>query len=139
MSEYFERHRTEYFQRLFDVSARGDWTGWIRFCVQGGIIQAKETIERCRKLLSLRENHRNRLSSSGEGSVRLASIVDGIFESPFVRVADLVRRMEVTYPTAKKDVERLEQFGILKELANVYPKTYYSPEVFQVAYESLGE
>jgi hypothetical protein len=43
----------------------------------------------------------------------------------------------VTYPTAKSDVERLVQAGVLTELPNASPKTYYAPEVFAVAYDDL--
>ena len=31
MSEYFEKQHDEYAQRLFNVSARSDWSGWIEF------------------------------------------------------------------------------------------------------------
>lgn len=136
MSEYFEKHREEYFGRLFDVSAKGDWAGWVRFCLAGAVRQSKATIARCRKLLTLREDYRRRLDS-GAGSVRLAAIVDGLFENPMVQVAELQRRMKVTYPTASKDLEKLREAGILRELASFYPKTYYSPEVFAVAYDEL--
>ena len=39
----------------------------------------------------------------------------------------------------KADVERLEQAGILRELPGVRPKTFYALDVYQVAYEELGE
>ena len=72
------------------------------------------------------------------GSVRLNRIVEDIFYSPFVRIADLPKKLAVTYPTAKADVERLVQAGILSELDDMTPKTYYAPEVFSVAYEEMG-
>ena len=78
-----------------------------------------------------------RLADVG-GNVRLNRIVEGIFESPFVRVADLCPRLQITYPTAKADIERLTQAGILKELSQISPKTFYAPEVFEIAYEELG-
>ncbi len=71
------------------------------------------------------------------GSVRLTQIVEGIFHSPFIRIADLPSRFGVTYPTAKADTDRLLQAGILRELENVSPRTLYAPEVFSVAYEEI--
>jgi len=136
MSEFFEAYRDEYMQRLFDVSAKGDWTGWIEFCLRGTLRQAKETIHRCERLLKIREDLMAKLAQTG-GSIRLKQIVDDIFHSPFVRVADLPKRLSCTYPTAQADVDRLVSAGILKALPNVRPKTYYSPEVFSVAYEKL--
>lgn len=48
---------------------------------------------------------------------------------PLVRVTTLAKSLEVTYPTAKADVERLESLGILEELPN---KTLYAPEIIRV-------
>jgi len=136
LSEYFEQHREEYMQRLFDISSRGDWERWIEFCLRGTVHQAKTTIHRYDRLLKVREGFMERLGRVG-GSVRLNQIVENIFFSPFVRIADLPDQLHVTYPTAKADVERLVQAGILKELENATPKTFYAPDVFDVAYEQL--
>jgi DeoR-like helix-turn-helix domain len=79
-----------------------------------------------------------RIASVG-GSVRLSQIIEGVFTSPFVRVAELAERLGVTYPTAKSDLERLVQAGVLQELPQVTPKTFYAPEVFAVSYGELGQ
>jgi Fic family protein len=136
MSEYFESNRDDYISRLFDVSAKCDWASWIEFCIRGTFRQAKDAVSRCERLLAIRSQFRERLSQVG-GSVRLMEIVDDVFHSPFVRVADLPKRLNISYPTAKADVDRLVQAQILKELPEAYPKTYYAPAVFNVAYEKL--
>jgi len=138
MSEYFERHRDEYCERLFDVSAGARWEEWIEFCLKGTVTQAKDTIQRCERLVRIREEFMKTVFDIG-GSVRLNQIVEDVFHSPFVRVADLARRLEVTYPTARADLERLEQAGIFAPLPGATPKTYYAPEVFNVAYEDMEE
>jgi len=137
MSEYFERHREEYMERLFNVNATADWGGWIEFCLRGTAFQARDTIQRCERLRKIREDFARRINEVG-GSVRLTQIAEDIFDSPFVRIADLPKRLNVTYPTAKADVDRLVAAGILKELENVSPKTFYAPEVFNAAYEEIG-
>jgi Fic family protein len=138
MSEYFEQNKEEYFDKLFNISARGDWTEWIEFCLRGTIRQAKDTISRCERLLQVRDSYFQRITDTG-GSVRLHKIIENIFVSPFVRVADLPKQLQVSYPTAKSDVDRLVQTGILRELPDIWPKTLYAPEVYAVAYEELGE
>ena len=137
MSEYYEKHREDYVQKLFNVSSKGDWDGWIEFCLIGIARQAKDTIRRCDQLQSIKDTFMRRLSEVG-GSVRLNTIVESIFNTPFVRIADLPGMLSVTYPTAKKDVERLVEAGILDELPDISPKTFYAPEVFNVAYSEMG-
>jgi Fic family protein len=136
MSDYYEKHRREYTQRLFDVSACGDWEGWIEFCLTGIAFQARDAIQRCDRLQTTKEEFRKKLVEVG-GTVRLNQIVDDIFVTPFVRVKDLPEKLGVTYPTAKADVERLVEAGILCEIPDLFPKTYYAPKVFAVAYEEM--
>lgn len=136
MSAFFERYRDEYVERLFNVSSRGDWTGWMEFCLRGAAFQAKDTIDRCERLLKFKDEYVTRIESSG-GSLRLHQIVDQMFQSPFLRVADLARRLDVTYPTAKSDIDRLVNLHILTELPAMSLKTFYSPDLFNLAYEDL--
>jgi Fic family protein len=136
MSEYFEKNREEYIERLFNVSAAGDWNSWVEFCLRGVVSQAKQTVERCERIRAIRDAFATKMHNVG-GSVRLAKIVEDVFQSPFLRIADLAKRLEVTYPTAKADVERLVRAGILQPLSGISPKTYYAPEVFGVAYEEI--
>jgi Fic family protein len=136
MSEYYEKRNEEYAERLFNVSASGDWEGWIEFCLIGIAAQARDTIQRCERLQKIKEDFMKRAREVG-GSVRLTQIMEDTFSSPFVRIADLPKRLGVSYPTARADVERLVQAGILKELENVTPKTFYAPDVFNIAYAEM--
>lgn len=136
MSDYFEKHRDEYIQRLFNVSTSGDWEGWTEFCLMGIASQARDTIQRCNRLQKIKDAFMKKLMEVG-GAVRLNQIVEDIFHTPFVRISDLPKRLGISYPTAKTDVERLEDAGILRELPDMSPKTYYSPDVFNAAYDEM--
>lgn len=136
MSEFFDRHRDDYIGRLFSVSTRAAWDDWIEFCLLGVLTQAKDTVARCRKLLAVRDDYTRRLQQIG-GSIRLSAIVDLIYDLPFVRIPDLANRLNVTYPTAKADVDKLIRAGILQALDDASSKTFYAPEVFNVAYSEL--
>ncbi|MFH5805987.1 Fic family protein [Alienimonas sp. DA493] len=133
MSPFFESHRQEYFDALFGVSARGDWASWIGLCLRGVIEVADDTIRRCKQLMTLREQFSERVKDSG-GSARLWDVAEGLFESPFVRVTNLAERLGTHYNTAKQDCEKLVEAGILAELPKTRPRTYYSPEIFDLAY-----
>jgi Fic family protein len=133
---YFEKHRDQYIERLFNISAVGDWGAWIEFCLEGTVLQAKSTADKCQRMLTIREMFMKKVNDVG-GSVRLNQIVEDVFHSPFIRIADLARKLGVTYPTARTDIGRLEDAGILQRLEGVSPKTYYAPEIFNIAYEEV--
>lgn len=67
-------------------------------------------------------------------SGRAHRIVEGLFSNPIVRVADVARRLDITYPTAKGDIDKLVEGGILSEMAGTYPKAFYAREIFNAAY-----
>lgn len=134
MSAYFDGNRDTYMDRLLRVSTDADWHGWIAFCLQGVIEQAKDTERRCERLLELHHDYRQRLAGIG-GSVRLWSVVEHLFEVPILQIASLTRQHGVSYPTAKADVERLLRAGIVREVEGARQKTYFCPEILDVIFE----
>ena len=58
------------------------------------------------------------------GSVRLAAIVDRLFENAVVSVTQVKDAFEVTYPTARADLRKLEGLGILQPLREMSQITH---------------
>lgn len=137
MSAFFERHKDEYIDRLFSVSARSDWGGWLEFCLLGVREEAENAIKTLDRLVALKDKYHEMANQTGI-SARLHSVIEGLFEAPMVNIPDLARHLSVTYPTAKSDIERLIQLGVVQEAAGeVNPKYFYAPEIFNVAYDNL--
>ncbi|MEI9967382.1 MAG: Fic family protein [Terracidiphilus sp.] len=134
MSAYFERNKTDYMDYLLSVSTHGNWEGWIEFCLEGVVSQANDAEKRCDKLLSLHKEFHRRLE---KGSLRLAKIVEDLFESPVISVLHIKRKFNVSHPTARADLKKLASMGILYELSDMERITYYCPEVYRVTYEDL--
>lgn len=133
MSAYFEANRDDYIDHLYQVSTKGDWRNWIEFCLRGVIEQARDTRERCEKLLSVHRDFHQRIQRHG-GSVRLSSIVDSLFITPVARVPRIAERHNVTYPTAKSDLEKLLNVGILTQLPIQPQIAYYCRPILDIIY-----
>lgn len=132
MSAYFERNKNDYMDYLKSVSTHGNWEGWIEFCLEGVVDQANDAGKRCDKLLAQYKDFHQRLK---QGSLRLAKIIDGLFESPVISVLTIKNKFNVSHPTARADLKKLESMGILVELNGMGRITYYCPEVYRVTYE----
>jgi len=117
LSAYFERHRDEYYDRLLDVSRASAWHEWIAFFLRGVTEQANDAVERANRLLNLWRDYRQRVSTA-RNSALLGAIVDRLFESPALTIARLARDLRVSYPAAKKNVDKLVAMRVLHE-----PKT----------------
>lgn len=136
MSAYFERYKDEYIDNLFRVSSEGDWEAWIEFCLRGTVSQATDSIARCAKLNALKDEFH--ASTEGTGP-RDHSIIEGLFSTPMLNVTQTAKRYDVSYPTARSDINRLMKLKILTEMPDKYPKVYYCPSIFRIAYREPDE
>lgn len=130
LSAFFDRHKDEYIDKLFAVSAQDSWKNWVEFCLRATLSQAKDTFDRCSQLLALRETYRKTVGDRR----RLPIIVDMLFSNQFMRPSTLAQKLEVTYPTAKGDIDQLVKLKILRELPGVYPKTFYALDIYNIAF-----
>jgi Fic family protein len=131
MSAFFEQFKDEYVDNLYKISTEGAWTKWIEFCLRGTIQQAKDAIRRCHEFNRLRRQFNSRVASP---TPRTHNLIASLFIDPVLRISSLAAKTNVTYPTAKADIDVLVRADILKELPNNHPKTFYSPEIFHAAY-----
>jgi Fic family protein len=136
LSDALNRRRSEYIERLYRVSTHGDWGGWIEFCLHATIAQAQSTAKRCDDLMALKERYRHAVTVAG-GSIRLSGLVERLFESPYISITEAAAVFGVHYQTAQKDLDRLAEVGVLREIQGLRPKTYFAPELYDIAYGDL--
>jgi len=112
LSAYFEEHRREYYDGLQRVRTDGDWTGWIRFFLAGVEQISREAVAQAGRLMDLRERWRARLADRP----KTVQLVDALLVNPYMSVARAQRLLEVSNPTARQAVARLEKLGLLTEV-----------------------
>lgn len=130
MSDFFERNRDDYIARLFQVSSNGEWDEWIEFCLKGTIEQATESIARSHKLRNVRDLYLDRVKNQG----RLVLIVDMLFHRPVLRISEVAKQFRKSRETARKDIYKLCEHGILRVIEDSYPKAFVAPEIIEAAY-----
>ena len=134
MSAFFEKRKIEYMDLMLGISTHGDWELWIKFCLEGVVAQSTDAEKRCERLLKLHREFHKRLKG---GSVRLSRMVDKLFDAPVISVRRYKELFDVTYPTARSDLKKLQSHGIVKDLAQMNLITYYSPDIYAVTYEDV--
>lgn len=135
LSAYFERNKDEYIEALFDVSARGNWGGWVKICLNATIAETQDAMERIDRLLALRKDYEARISQAKSAPARLHNVLSLLLAQPMVTIPSLVKQFGVTFPTAQADVERLMELKILSPSARrSKPQYYIAHDIFSVAY-----
>jgi Fic family protein len=137
LSAYFERNRTEYYQRLLAVSQDGRWTEWISFFLRGVAEQSRDAITRSEKLLALWKDYRSKLQSV-RSSALLLKLVDRLFTHPYLTVVVAQKVLKVTYRAAQLNVEKLVDAGILRAGASSYGRIYVGHEIVKALETTAG-
>lgn len=132
LSAYFERHRDEYLDRMFEVSRSGDWEGWLVFFLKGIAEQSEEAAHRAAALQDLQSGLKNRLIAA-RASANALHLLDELFAVPIVTVTRAQKILSpITYMGAQGVVEKLVDAGILRVRQEGRRKTYYADEILRV-------
>lgn len=113
LSSYFDRRKTEYYDRLQCVRERGEITEWLRFFLDGVAVQATDAVYRAELLSDLREDFRARLRGNRS---RAPEVVDLLLALPVLTVRYVQERLDVSQPGAMNLLRLLTNHGIVREL-----------------------
>lgn len=119
LSHFFKRHRQEYYESLQAIREQGDWEGWLDFFLRGVIDVSTEAANTARQILELREQHRRLITDNfGRAAGNGHKVLDHLYSSPIVSVANIQQLLGTTYAGANQIVARLARHQILREFTN---------------------
>jgi Fic family protein len=116
LSLYFKQNRAEYYRLLDAVRTDGDWESWLRFFLQGVNETASGAVDTANRLMKLFEEDRERIKSRRRIPSSTLRVFDSLQRHPVANVDLLAKQTGVSYPTAARAVEALNELGILAEL-----------------------
>ena len=117
LSHFFKRHRQDYYAHLQRIRDDGDWEGWLGFFLRGVISVSKEATETARHILTLREDHRARVTTQlTRAAANGHRVLEHLYRRPIVSVADVQELIDTrSYTSANNLVSSLVELGILVE------------------------
>ena len=115
LSDFFERHRDEYYRLLLTVSQKGDWKAWLTFFLNGVRQQSEDALLTIQKLIDLQKRYRT-LGTGRRVPKVVNRLIDYLFASPAVSISGLSKAWEIPFPTVQRGVNYLIEKGILREI-----------------------
>ena len=115
LSDFFERHRDEYYELLLNVSQKGDWKAWLTFFLNGVRQQSEDALLTIQKLLDLQKRYRA-LATGRRVPKVVNRLIDHLFASPVISISALSKTWEIPFPTIQRGVDYLVEKGILREI-----------------------
>ncbi len=83
ISEYFEIHRDEYYNRLLHITAQGDWQGWIEFFLKAVIVQSDINTEKAKQIKELYEKLKAQFIETTHSQFAIP-VLDAFFSRPVI-------------------------------------------------------
>ncbi len=132
LSVFLKEHRTEYYDRLTAVRAKGDWEAWVKYFLNGVSETAKMASVTGVKIIKLREQHRTVLSKNRHG----LALLDSLFDRPILDVKRASEVMQCSVVTAGKVVRDLVADGIIVEMTGQARNRVFRYEPFLALFEN---
>jgi len=131
VSDYFERHKDEYIERLRAISAGNEWSQWCGFFLSGISAQAEKNIETVDKIQGLYEETKTRFREILKSQYFHAA-VDYVFNFPVFWNNHFVENAQAPKSTLQNFTPRLVRAGLLD---TIVPPSGRAPGLY--AYSSL--
>lgn len=132
LSPALEGVKDEYIDRMYRVSAHGEWTEWLNFFFNAVSRTAAKSVITIDRIIALQSEYKARASAAST-SVNLQSIIDMLFETPVARPKYIVHELGITDAAARTLLAKLVEIGILVEIPGFYPKLWYAQELVQLS------
>ena len=137
VSDYFERNKEEYIDRLRAVSQHSDWTAWCEFFLRALQSQAAENTDVVGRIQALFHEMRQRLRDTLRSRWTMEALTY-IFANPIFRNNRFTREAGIPKPSANNITNALLKEGVIRTLvppAGRAPGTYAFPALLEILQE----
>ncbi|MBP9676091.1 MAG: Fic family protein [Anaerolineaceae bacterium] len=114
ISGYINKHRTEYYRTLLEVTSDNKWDEFIKFMLTGFYEQAGITNRSLMKINNLFYKQKTRIKVDHK-KIYSADLIDALFTYPVITPTKLAVVLDKHYTTTSKYLTELSSSGILKE------------------------
>lgn len=134
ISEFFERHRDEYYEKLLGISKDNDWTAWCAFFLQAVAEQAASNQGKAIAILKLYEKKKSAVIPLTRSQYAIHAL-DFIFSRPIFKSSDFIQDAGIPKPTATRILALLRDeriLSILREASGRRPAVYAFVELLDI-------
>ena len=113
VSEYFEKNRKNYYQKLRKITDNNEWNNWIEYFLFAVIAQAEANTKRAKQVVTLYEKLKNIIQQVTKTKASI-QIQDFLFSKIMFQTPDFTEASGLSKPHAARVLKRLMQQDIVK-------------------------
>ena len=116
LSDFFERNRMEYYERLTRARERNDLERWLKFFLTGMLEMAERSIETIERITELRTDvETRRLTKLGKRAKHGAALLKVLYAHPVIDRERVETKLGISTSTASRLLEDFVKLKILRE------------------------
>ncbi|HUZ95035.1 MAG TPA: Fic family protein [Edaphobacter sp.] len=116
LSAFFEAARRDYYDGLRGVSARGAWSEWLEYFLQGVARMSEDALSRATRINDLLAHWHDKLA--GHSTNTPLRVLGLLAANPFVTITGAANQLSLAFTTAQRAIERLERNGIVQQASD---------------------
>ena len=113
ISNYIEKYRQDYYDKLDKVRTKNDWENWVRFFLEGVIISSKEGKKKFDDILRIKSNYEIKIEKLGKRITSARLLLFELYKKPIMSAYEVQSLLGVTYKSANSLVAELVRLKIL--------------------------
>lgn len=136
ISNFIEKNRTEYYDRLLAVSQKGQWEEWLMFFLDGVHQQAEEAVAKIDALQLLRTSYQT-LFANDRNRLKFAGAVDYFISTPISSIAQAQENSTLgNFTMIQRYFGKLMHYGIVEEITGgKRNRIYKATEILRILEE----
>lgn len=135
LSEYFEKNRCEYYERLNAISRYNDWDNWIEFFLKAIIEQSDKNIIKSKEIINLYNNMKENFINITHSEYAI-NILDNLFKKPIISSTELAKMAKInsakTYSSIFKKLIDNKLLFVKRESSGRKPAVYSFNELIEI-------
>lgn len=118
ISYFLKKNRVEYYDRMTEVRAKGNYEQWIKFFLQAIIESAEDAMTTIDKLVALHDEKAAIILKMGRAAKNVKHLFNYLEANPIIEIRKTSEALGVSFNTASSAVKRLVDVGILVQTSN---------------------
>jgi Fic family protein len=116
-SDFFEKNKSAYYDKLTLVRERGDMEGWIRFFLTAVDSTAKEAVDSLKRIIDLKDGLTKEIVIDfGKQAKNAQMLLDQLFRKPIINTTEVEQILKVSQKTVNQILRKFVDVNILVEI-----------------------
>ena len=116
LSDFFEKHRSLYYDNLTRVRTNDDLVQWLKFFLEGVRQTSESSIQTFKNIIKLRDDTEAKIAKLGKKQDTARQFLQHLYSHPIVDSADVVKLFNINISTALRLIDDFVRLKILKEI-----------------------